>query len=133
MAARPNPSNRVVGAFTAIRGIVFAVGVLLVLGGFALMAAAPGLDEPGLAAPGLWLVASGGFCLLVAVLERRRYRSEAAEATNEPIGPGGGETPGVVDPRFRPTDEVFVDPTTHLRMRVLVDPRSGERRYVAEG
>jgi hypothetical protein len=37
-----------------------------------------------------------------------------------------------VEPRFRPTPEVFVDPTTATRMRVLVDPRTGERRYVAD-
>lgn len=115
-------------AFGTIRGVVFAAGVFFILAGFGLMAAAPAA-----AIAGLWLVGTGGFLLLVAVLERRRYRSEAADATNEPVGPGGGETPGQVDPRFRPTDEVFVDPTTRIRMRVLVDPRSGERRYVAEG
>lgn len=30
------------------------------------------------------------------------------------------------------TDEVFVDPTSGRRMRVWVDPRDGERHYVAE-
>jgi hypothetical protein len=84
------------------------------------------------AGPGLWLIVTGGVLMLVAVLERTRYRSEAAERANEPPGPGGGETPGVVEPRFRPTDEVFVDPTTGRRMRVLLDARTGERRYVAE-
>jgi hypothetical protein len=83
--------------------------------------------------PAFWLVASGGVLMVVAVLERTRYRSEAADRANEPAGPGGGETPGAVEPRFRPTDEVFVDPTTGHRMRVLLDPRTGERRYVAEG
>lgn len=115
------------GAFATIRAVLFGVGVLFVLGGFGLMAALP-REAPG----GLWLVAVGGFFMVVAVLERRRYRSESAEASNEPIGPGGGETPGAIEPRFQATGEVFVDPTTHLRMRVLVDPRSGERRYVAE-
>jgi hypothetical protein len=37
-----------------------------------------------------------------------------------------------MEPRFRPTDERFVDPTTGHRMRVYVDPRTGERRYLAE-
>ncbi len=115
------------GAFPIVRGLIFAVGVFLVLSGFATMAAAPAF-----AGGGLSLVVLGGFLMVVAVLERRRYRSQAAEAGNEPIGPGGGETPGPVDPRFRPTDEVFLDPTTGRRMRVLIDPRSGERRYVAE-
>jgi hypothetical protein len=82
--------------------------------------------------PGLWLLTSGAVLIVVAVLERTRYRSEAAERANEPAGPGGGETPGVVEARFRPTDEVFVDPTTGRRMRVLLDQRTGERRYVAE-
>ena len=30
------------------------------------------------------------------------------------------------------TDEVFVDPTSGRRMRVWVDPRDGERHYVAD-
>jgi hypothetical protein len=114
-------------AFTTIRGLVFAVGVLFVLSGFGLMAAFPA-EAPG----GLWLVATGGALMVVTVLERRRYRSEAADRSNEPIGPGGGELPGAIEARFQRTDEVFVDPTTQVRMRVLVDPRSGERRYVAE-
>jgi len=115
------------GAFGLIRTAVFAVGVIMVLGGFGLMAT-NAANAPG----GLWLVVLGGAAMVVPVLERRRYRSEAAEAANDPIGPGGGETPGEVEARFRPTDEVFVDPTTGSRMRVLADPRTGERRYVAE-
>jgi hypothetical protein len=116
------------GVFTTVRGFVFAIGALMVLAGFAVMAAIP-VDAVG----GLWLVVSGGVLMVVAVLERRRYRSQAADRTNEPIGPGGGETPGTLEPRFQPTDEVFVDPSTGVRMRVLLDARSGERRYVAEG
>jgi hypothetical protein len=111
-----------------IRAAFIVVGVLLVIGGFGLVALG------GAAAPsGLWAVFMGGALLLVAVLERTRYRSEAAERANDPAGPGGGETAGDVEPRFRPTAETFVDPTTGTRMRVLVDPRTGERRYVAEG
>jgi hypothetical protein len=115
------------GAFGLVRTAVFVVGVLMVLGGFGVMAA-----YPAEAAAGLWSVILGGAAMVVAVLERRRYRSEAAEAANDPIGPGGGELPGEVEARFRPTEEVFVDPTSGSRMRVLVDPRTGERRYVAE-
>lgn len=114
------------GSFGLFRGVIFAVGALLVVAGVATL---------GLAAffafNSLWLIAMGGVLMVVAVLERRRYRSEAAEQSNDPIGPGGGETEAV-EPRFRPTDEVFVDPTTQRTMRVLVDPRTGERRYVAE-
>jgi hypothetical protein len=65
------------------------------------------------------------------ILERSRYRSLRAERTGDPAGPGGGET-RAPDPRFRPTAEVFVDPTTHVRMRVWVDPATGERLYVPE-
>jgi hypothetical protein len=114
-------------AATVVRGVVVVAGLLLVLAGFLT------LDVEGGPIPGLWLVVSGGVLIVAAALERTRYRSEAAERANEPPGPGGGETQGVVEPRFRPTDEVFVDPTTNHRMRVLMDPRTGERRYVAEG
>jgi hypothetical protein len=117
-----------VAGFTPLRGLLLVVGAVMVLAGFVF------ISGGGLTAawPGLWLVASGGVLMVVAVLERARYRSEAAERANEPAGPGGGETPGAVEPRFRPTDEVFVDPTSGRRMRVLLDPRTGERRYVAE-
>lgn len=72
--------------------------------------------------------------MIVPLLERQRYRSEAAEKARQSAGPGGGETrEEPLEARFRPTAEVFVDPTTGHRMRVLVDPRTGERRYVAEG
>jgi hypothetical protein len=38
-----------------------------------------------------------------------------------------------MEPRFRRTDERFVDPTTHIPMVVWLDPETGERRYRAEG
>lgn len=117
------------GAFGVIRGSIFVLGALLVLVGFAVMAAAP----TDLALAGLWAVLTGGFLIVVTVLERHRYRSEAAEHANEPSGPGGGETPGALESRFRRTGETFYDPTTGRQMRVLVDPSTGERRYVAEG
>ena len=111
----------------ALRAVILVVGALLTLAGFAVIGF--GGD---VAVSGLWLVVSGGVLMIAAVLERNRYRSEAAERAMEPPGPGGGETAGDVDVRFRPTDEVFVDPTTQRRMRVLLDRKSGERRYVAE-
>jgi hypothetical protein len=110
-----------------IRGAVLVVGVLLLIGG--LVTLTFGGD---LVLPGLWMVGTGGALVVAGVLERTRYRSEAAERSSDPAGPGGGETPGDLDARFRPTDEVFVDPTSQRRMRVLLDRRTGERRYVAE-
>jgi hypothetical protein len=118
----------------AVRTAMFVVGILLVISGLALIPGGGTLPGGGSAAGGgFTLVLMGGFLLVVAVLERSRYRSESADRSNDPVGPGGGETGGPVDPRFRPTNERFVDPTTRVAMRVLVDPRTGERRYVAEG
>jgi hypothetical protein len=71
--------------------------------------------------------------IVAAMIERRRYRSETADRSGLPIGPGGGEPIGEpLEARFRRTDEVFVDPTSDRRMRVWLDGTSGERRYRAE-
>jgi hypothetical protein len=114
---------------TVVRGAIVIVGILVMLGGLALILT---VREAG--PSGLWAVAMGAFLVVVPLLERQRYRSEAAEKAREAAGPGGGESSGnPLEPRFRPTAEVFVDPTTGHQMRVLVDPRTGERRYVAEG
>ena len=112
-----------------VRGAVVVLGILVMLAGLATI-----ILVPDVGGAGLWWVAIGAFLVIVPVIERQRYRSEAAEKAREAPGPGGGETgtPGL-EPRFRPTAEVFVDPTTGHQMRVLVDPRTGERRYVAEG
>ncbi len=110
-----------------VRGGLLVIGALLIVAGFGTLA----VLGPALAMNGLWLVLLGGFLMVVAVLERSRYRSEAAEASNEPAGLGGGETEPL-EARFRSTEEVFLDPTSGRRMRVLIDPRTGERRYVAE-
>lgn len=111
-----------------IRVILAAVGLALMLGGIAL-----GLVVGGAAVvPAFWMIVSGAILLLVATLEVMRYRSEAHDTLGADTGPGGGE-PGPLEPRFRPTDEIFVDPTTQRRMRVYSDGRTGERRYVAEG
>jgi hypothetical protein len=114
---------------TVVRGAVVVLGVLLMLGGLLLIVSGP-IDPIS----GLWLVAMGGFLVIVVAIERNRYRSAAAEPSNAAPGPGGGEPSGsALEPRFRPTAEVFIDPTTGHRMRVVVDPANGERRYVAEG
>jgi hypothetical protein len=109
-------------------------GAVVVLGGFAMLAGlATIILVPDVGGAGLWWVAVGAFLVIVPVIERQRYRSDAAEKAHEAPGPGGGETgTPSLEPRFRQTAEVFVDPTTGHQMRVLVDPRTGERRYVAE-
>jgi hypothetical protein len=81
---------------------------------------------------GVWATIVGAAILIALVIERNRYRSDAADRSFERIGPGGGEPAGTLEPRFRPTLETFVDPTSNQRMRVYLDARSGERRYVAE-
>jgi len=112
-----------------VRATIVVFGAVTMLGGLASIVAVP---EVG--AAGLWVVGMGAFLVLLPLIERSRYRSEAAEKSNQSPGPGGGEAPDAsVEPRFRPTAEVFMDPTTGHRMRVLVDPGTGERRYVAEG
>lgn len=112
-----------------VRGAMVVVGVLLMLAGLGLIAAVPDLGP----IPGLELVGFGAFLVIVVAIERQRYRSAAAEPTNAPPGPGGGEPAGSrLEPRFRVTSEAFIDPTTGVRMRVAVDPSTGDRRYVAE-
>jgi hypothetical protein len=107
------------------RAAIIVLGILMAAGG--LLAASVG---GGIGA--LWLTVMGVVLVIAAFVERQRYRSEAADQPFEPTGPGGGEPIGTLDPRFRPTEELFVDPTTRHTMRVHVDPRTGERRYVAE-
>lgn len=77
---------------------------------------------------GLWLMLVGAVGIIGITFERMRYRSEAAERVGAPAGPAGAEK-DALEPRFRPTEERFVDPTTRQRLRVWVDPGSGERRY----
>ena len=111
------------------RGLVVVFGLLLAIGGLATVA--DGGSAVGLS--GVWLLVVGLVLIVVAVIERFRYRSEVAEQGGLPIGPGGGEpTAEPLDTRFRRTDEVFVDPTSDRRMRVWMDATTGERRYRAE-
>ena len=109
---------------TAGRILLVAIGTLVAIAGLGI-AAMGGIG-------GLWVTAVGAAIVIAVTIERNRYRSEAADSSFEPTGPGGGEPPGEIEPRFRPTDELFVDPTTGHRMRVHLDARTGERRYVAE-
>ena len=106
--------------FNALRVIVAIVSLLLLLGGLATIVVG-GL--PGLS--GLWLLLLGAAGLVAVAFERTRYHSEAAERSGNPGRPIGD----AADPRFRPTEERFVDPTTSQQLRVWVDPATGERRY----
>jgi hypothetical protein len=113
---------------TILRALILGLGGLLILGGFAAIAFG---GWAGLM--GLWLVVGGLVIVAAVLLERRRYRSVAAEVSPQPPGPGGGEPlDEPLEPRFSPTTERFVDPTTNLTMRVWVDAASGERRYRAD-
>lgn len=107
------------------RVLVGALGLLMLLGGIGIAAGG------GSTLLALFLFIPGAVLLAGVILERTRYRSLDAERSGAGHGPGGGE-PGPAEPRFRPTDERFVDPTTGVPMRVYADPRTGERRYVPE-
>ena len=110
------------------RGLIVVVGVVMVFAGLGAVADGGTGDVAG-----LWLVVIGMVLIVIAILERFRYRSEVADRTGLPIGPGGGEpTSQPLETRFRRTDEVFVDPTSERRMRVWLDQATGERRYRAE-
>ena len=110
------------------RIFVVVVGVLLVALGLWL-ATYGNEGEPGLVIVGLFTAFIGAAGIAVLAFERMRYRSAAAEIPAS-SGPPGGETPGeALDSRFRPTSEVFVDPSSGATMRVFSDPTTGERRY----
>ena len=112
------------------RGLAIALGGLMALGGLGLIA----IEGSDAAPAGVWAVVVGLVLIVAAILERLRYRSESADLSGLPIGPGGGEPSGeALEPRFQRTDEAFVDPTSGRQMRVWLDPQSGERRYRAEG
>jgi hypothetical protein len=112
--------------------MVNTVRVVAGLLGVALMMVGLAGVSTGAWAGGIWAIVAGGVVVLAVVLERSRYRSEAAERSDAAPGPGGGE-PSVPQAPFRPTDEVFVDPTSGHHLRVYLNPATGERRYHAEG
>jgi hypothetical protein len=104
-----------------IRLLIGIASVAALLGGLVLLITGP----VGTAVATFWLLVMGGVGLVAVAFERMRYRSGSAERTSDPSGPERGP----LEPRFRPTDERFVDPTTREQLRVWVDPASGERRY----
>ncbi len=116
------------GRFDGTRLLVLAMGLLIAASGLAGVAAGGAS-----AAAGVWGVIVGLGLIVGAIIERTRYRSDDADRTAAPPGPGGGEPSATsLESRFRPTDERFEDPTTRRRMRVWMDAASGERRYIAE-
>jgi hypothetical protein len=113
---------------TVARALIGGIGVVLILAGFSFI----GIAEPGVDLfTALFLLVPGIVLVGAMLLERVRYRSLHAEQSGAAPGAGGGET-GSLEPRFRWTDEVFLDPSTNVRMRVWADPSTGERRYVPE-
>ena len=106
-----------------MRIVIGVASVLFIIAGLAVFAVG---GPPGLS--GLWLVVLGSVGLVAVAFERTRYRSEQAEREGREPGIAGIDD-GPPDPRFRPTDERFVDPTTRQRVRVWVDASTGERRY----
>lgn len=95
-----------------VRLLVGALATLLLIGGLAAIAA-------GFRLEGLYMAGLGAAGLVIVVLERQRYGD--SEDERRPATEGQ-----------RPTDEVFVDPTTGQRTRVWIDPQSGERSYRPE-
>lgn len=117
-------------SLSVARIIVILFGATLIAAGLAIMATA----GRGTIITGVWVVGIGIVFVVAPLLERIRYRSDSTDRQRQPTGPGGGEPPGTrLEPRFRRSDEVFTDPTSGHRMRVWIDPQSGERRYLVEG
>jgi hypothetical protein len=114
---------------TLVRGGLVVAGILLMLLGLGIIS-----TVSNAAIVGLQVFGFGAFLVVAVAIERSRYRSDTAERSNDAPGPGGGEpSDGRLDPRFRMTSEVFIDPTSGHQMRVLMDPATGDRRYIAEG
>ena len=112
------------------RILVILGGVCLIVFGIYLIV----LPGTGGSITGLWTVLLGAALIVGALIERIRYRNEAVDRNGTPAGVAGGEPAGtVLEPRFQRTDEVFTDPTSGHLMRVWMDPRTGERRYLTEG
>ncbi len=113
----------------ASRLLLLIFAALLAGGGIVAIAT----QDPGAVVVGVILIACAVPLAIGAAYERIRYRSNSAEAATTPSGPGGEPTAAPLEPRFRATDEVFVDPSSGTPMRVYLDPATGERRYRAEG
>ncbi len=95
----------------------FAVRILTAVIAGLLIAAGLLAIAIGQALSGAWTLLLGLAGVVAVLYERRRY---------------GAEQPPHVEARFLATEEVFVDPSTGRRMRVHIDPLTGERRYLPE-
>ena len=112
---------------------IFAIVCGLLLIGFGFWLATYGNEgETGLVITGLLTAVMGAGMIGVLAFERMRYHSAAAEPPAPAASPGGETAGQALEPRFRPTPEVFVDPTSGTTMRVYIDPATGERRYRVE-
>jgi hypothetical protein len=96
-----------------LRTFLIALGVLLLVGGFATMHYVPVFGW----AAALQFIVSGAFLLFVIFVEARRYgtRRRAASGTWESTG------------------ERFVDPSTGKLTEVRYNPQTGEREYLDAG
>lgn len=103
----------------ALRLIVGVVALLMLLAGLAALITG-GVAGLG----GLWLVVLGAAGVIAVAFERMRYGSDSGDRAG-----GAGIDIDPLEPRFRATDERFTDPTTRRRVRVWLDPGTGERRY----
>jgi hypothetical protein len=92
-----------------LRTVVISVAAILVCAGIGLIAS-------GIHAPGWQALVIGLIVLVGTLFERWRYRH-----IEEP--PKG---------QWQRTGERFLDPSTGDAVEVMFDPRTGERRYVAE-
>ena len=88
------------------RAVIIVVAALVALGG--LLAASVG---GGIGA--LWVTVTGVAIVVAVLVERERYRSEAADQPFEPIGPGGGEPTGHDDRTAVSTDRRAVRRSDH--------------------
>ena len=106
--------------------------ILAFIGGVTILLGLGLIVTDGDRSSGLVTILIGAAILIAVVYERSRYRSAEADARNDSPGPGGGEPTGALPPGFRATTEVFVDPASGRRMRVYLQPATGDRRYMAE-
>ncbi len=113
------------------RFVVILIGLMLVAFGL-WIAFVANEGQLGLVLLGLLTAGFGVIMIGVLAMERLRYHSAAAEVPRKVGAPGGEPSETPLEPRFRPTDEVFVDPTSGKTMRVFNDPATGERRYRVE-
>ena len=92
-----------------LRAVVIAAGAVLTAAGIGLIAC-------GLHVPGWQCLVIGSVILIGTLFERWRYR----RIEQPPQGP------------WQHTGERFLDPSSGKPVEVMFDPRTGERRYVAE-